>query len=86
MTTEDTNGNGPKQSWEEIVELKKNIQKSALKPYLNEEQDDLSAEIVALDDLTDLCEKLLSQTWTAEAVVKAYIRQAAAAHEKVYCQ
>lgn len=69
--------------WQEIVEMKKNIQKSALSSYLNTKPDEFSKEICAQDDLGDLCEKLLSGTWKAEAVIRAYAQQAAAAHEKV---
>lgn len=73
----------PPSKWQDIVELKKNIQKSALSPYLNSPQDDLSKEICALDDMSELCENLLSGTWKAETVIRAYARQAAFAHEKV---
>lgn len=69
--------------WQEIVELKKNIQKSALNSYINTQQSELSREICAQDDLSELCEQLLSGTWKAEDVIRAYAQQAAAAHEKV---
>jgi len=72
-----------KPKWQEVVEMKKNIQKSSLSSYVNAEQDELSKRICAESDLGNLCEKLLSGKWKAESVVRAYCQQAAKAHQKV---
>jgi len=73
-----------KPKWQEVVELKKNIQKSSLSSHVNAKQDELSRKICAESDLGDLCEKLLSGTWKAESVVRTYCQQAAKAHQKVH--
>jgi len=73
----------PPPKWEEVVELKKNMQKSALAAHLKPRLDPLSQEICALEDLGDLCERLLDRNVTAESVMRAYASQAAIAHERV---
>ncbi|KAK8222017.1 hypothetical protein M8818_000185 [Zalaria obscura] len=70
--------------WQVKVQRKRKIQAAAVKPYLVAAEPG-DEDITSINDACKLAGKIAGGELTAYAVVSAYVRRAAAAHEKTNC-
>ncbi|KZF25831.1 amidase [Xylona heveae TC161] len=74
--------------WQEVVLRKRHLRDTAIAPFLSNDNSSVEAEslrILEIDDLQNLQKEYHTGTYSAEAVIKAYITQAALSHSKTNC-
>ncbi|KAI0148340.1 amidase [Hypoxylon sp. NC0597] len=71
--------------WQEKVRLKRKAQSQAIAIAANEDFRELDLSVVDIDDISTLARRIASGELSSEAVTKAYIHKAIAAHNQTNC-
>ncbi|KAI0389101.1 amidase [Xylariaceae sp. FL0594] len=75
-----------KQPWQEVVRRKRDIREQLLREYeQNATRTSSAGDITQISSLSDLSAKLASGEVSSEAVTRAYIKRAIAAHRETNC-